>query len=80
MEPTEKAGGGGTVGSAAPGFEGGTQNSATTLKNLGYQCGYQSLESKLEKKNPKQINHLGFYIGGARGIRTLDEALHPILP
>ncbi len=59
MEPTEKAGGGGTVGSAAPGFEGGTQNSATTLKNLGYQCGYQSLESKLEKEKPQANQSLG---------------------
>jgi hypothetical protein len=39
-------------GSAALDFEGDTKNSATTLKNLGYQCGYQSIESQIKKEKP----------------------------
>ena len=61
MEPIEKAGGTGEVRSvsAALGFEGDTQNSATTLKNLGYQCGYQILESQMKKEKPQVNQSLG---------------------
>ena len=33
-----------------------------------------------ENQKPQVTDHLGFGSGGNGGIRTLDEALHPILP
>ncbi len=48
MEPTEKAGGGGTVGSAAPGFEGGTPPSEYAHAKLP-RSNAVSLAERIEK-------------------------------
>ena len=41
-------------------------------------CLYAQME--MQTKKPRAILLLRAYLGGNGGIRTLDEALHPILP
>ena len=56
-------------------------NAKAVQSNLnGYQCGYQN--SILDQKRKKPLIYNGFlgFTGGNEGIRTLDEAQHPILP
>ena len=62
-------------------FKGYQKLSHDIEKILDTNAGYQSLESQLEKEKPQAESITwGSSLGGARGIRTLDEALHPILP
>ena len=47
---------------------------------IGYQCGYQLQIFDPEWKKPLIYNGFLGFTGGNEGIRTLDEAQHPILP
>jgi hypothetical protein len=52
----------------------------TTDTSIIFRAGQSVGSLRQKRKNPKRIDHLGLCLGGNGGIRTLDEALHPILP